>query len=365
MDFEESLLERLTTLEEQVRKSTADTSLLLDIADTLEAEFAVGRAAWLALADELHGRGVVPRAQFRRRWSERLDADLGAAAIKERFLSRRELLGPPSGLSGRRRMEWEQAMRQIESLLLGDETEAALAAMAKLHRLRPAAALAELLGLAALQREEFAAAGRHFQEALSGSEGDDAALGLAAAEYLRGRASGARAAALLIRAPAPRLLLLGLAALQGGAPREAAAHFAQLAESGAEELPGGALGQATWLYYWGRALAAAGENGPAAAALDEALTRDPHHRSALAFRAYLAARAGAPARAKALYAVLARLDSDGPEAKGSAVAQWRAGARGKFPAAPPPFAGAGAEDLSVLLGLTRARARAIVRETAG
>lgn len=357
VDLEESLLERVTALEEQVRKANEEIAWLVELADTLEAELVVGRAAWLSLAEALERRGQLAAGDFRRDWAARLGRELSAAKLKEHFLAAKERLAPPPGRAGER---WSGFIRRAEGLLLADELDGARALIARAARERRAPALESWLGLWSLLREDWADAARHFSRALPEDDGrGTAALGLATAEYLRGRHAGARAAALLIPQPARRQLLLGLVALATGAPKEAARAFASLAEKDAGELPGGPPGEATWLYFWARALAAAGEPPAAAAALDEALARDPHHRSALAFRAWLALQAGAKAKAKSLYAGLARL-----EGRGEAGDAWRAAAAGKAPEAPPPFTGAGADDLLTLLGLTRARAREIVRETA-
>jgi tetratricopeptide (TPR) repeat protein len=358
LDFEEFILERLTGLEEQARKNSADVELLLKMAESQAAELSVTHHALLALVEELERRKLLEAGAFKRGWAARLGRGLSAAGLKEHFLRLREQLFAPQERRGRE--EYLQALRHAEGLLLADETGAAQREFARLHQRHPSPPLAELLGQAALAGEDYPGAARFFTQALPGGEGSSAALGLATAEYLRGRYAGAKATTLLITDPGRRQLLTGLIALATGAPREAATAFATLAESGDEALPGGASSQATWLYFWARALAAAGEAAAAASVLDEALTRDPHHRSALAFRAFLAARTGTAKRAAALYADLLRLDPDGELAL-----VWRRGSRGKFPGAPPPFTGANADDLLILLGLGAARAREIVRESAG
>jgi tetratricopeptide (TPR) repeat protein len=163
--FDEHLLERISVLEE-VLKRTAET--VRDILSTLskqEKNLLINHTGLNALADTLQVKGVIETQVWSQAWELRAQSHLLALEKRERFAACRDRI--EALYRGKRREAFLRQLRQAEIHFLSFELEAALAALEAAYALdRGNYQLAHFLGETWFNEGDAEKALRHFTRVL-------------------------------------------------------------------------------------------------------------------------------------------------------------------------------------------------------
>jgi len=173
VSLDEHLLERVSVLEEVVKRSAETLRILLDAANRQERNDFVAQTGLLALKDLLEKKGLVGEEEMVDLWETRVDHHMAVLEKRERFLERKErMLG---GYGGPRRERFRALLSDAETALYALEPDRAVKILEEAFRLdRTNAELAFFLGetyfnegeserAAAMLRRVLAKEPRHFE----------------------------------------------------------------------------------------------------------------------------------------------------------------------------------------------------------
>ncbi|MBL8115647.1 MAG: tetratricopeptide repeat protein [Acidobacteria bacterium] len=145
ISLDEHLLERVSVLEEIVKRCAETLKLLLDSLNRQEKNGFVAQAGLLAMKDLLERKGVVAEGELLDLWEARVDHHMAAVEKRERFVERRERL--VAAYAGDKKERFLELLRDAELALFALETDKALKLLEEAHRLdRGNAELAFFLG---------------------------------------------------------------------------------------------------------------------------------------------------------------------------------------------------------------------------
>lgn len=131
--LDEHLLERISALEEVVKREGDMIRGLYDALQRLEKNFSIAQTGILALQETLEQRGVLSHGETAERWQALSEARLHAVEMKDRFLDRRErILG---GFSGPGREGFVQKIRDAEFAILSLDPESGMRLLEEAFRL--------------------------------------------------------------------------------------------------------------------------------------------------------------------------------------------------------------------------------------
>jgi tetratricopeptide (TPR) repeat protein len=88
--FDEHLLERISVLEEAVKRTAETVRQLVTAVGKQEQTLLVAQTGLAALRELLEGRGVVDRGEWSERWESKMDSQLLALEKRERYLAARD-----------------------------------------------------------------------------------------------------------------------------------------------------------------------------------------------------------------------------------------------------------------------------------
>lgn len=281
--FDEHLLERISILEEALKRTTESLRQLYGALHKQERTILVNQTGLDALRELLAEKGAVADEEWSERWESKMGYQLLALEKRERFLAVKERVA--ALYRGDRRAEFVAHLDDADHALAAFEVDRAMAALEAAHRLdRGNYELAWFLGETRFNEGDGAAALGFFARVLEARP--DHYEGLVYSGVLEHeRGSGERAESLLKRAVAlyPEAFLpnfsLGAVYSARGDLARAVVYLERAAD--AEAVP-----QA--LYLLGRAYHEMGRLGPAIRRLREAVRLDPtfeeaHHLLGLAF----------------------------------------------------------------------------------
>lgn len=281
--FDEHLLERISILEEALKRTTESLRQLYGALHKQERTILVNQTGLAALRELLAEKGAVGEDEWSERWESKMGYQLLALEQRERFLAVKERVA--ALYRGDRRGEFVAHLDDADHALAGFEVERALSALEAAHRLdRGNYELAWFLGETRFNEGDAPAALGYFARVLEAKP--DHYEGLVYSGVLEHeRGAGERAEALLKRAVAlypeaflPNFSLGAIYSARGDLAR--AVVFLERAVA-AEAVP-----QA--LYLLGRACHEMGRLAPAIRRLREAVRLDPtfeeaHHLLGLAY----------------------------------------------------------------------------------
>jgi tetratricopeptide (TPR) repeat protein len=130
--FDEHLLERISTLEEIVKRSGDALKSLFEALGNLEKNLFVAHTGVLALQEMLERRGFIRAEEVRDLWETKLDERTQAVEKKDRFLERRDrIIGRYSG--GNRDL-FVKRLREAEYALLALDADRAIRGLEELYK---------------------------------------------------------------------------------------------------------------------------------------------------------------------------------------------------------------------------------------
>lgn len=224
VSLDEHLLERVSVLEEIVKRSAETLKMLLDALNRQEKNGFIAQTGLLALKDILERKGVLVEEELFDLWETRVDHHMAALEKRERFVARRERI--EGGFRGERRERFRSLLSDAEFAFLALEPEKALRTLEEAFRLdKGNLELAFFLGetyfnegesdrAAPILRHVLAKDGRHFEALVyAGVLENEAGRIDAALEYLE------RAVSVQPDAFLPHFALGALLALSGRLPK--------------------------------------------------------------------------------------------------------------------------------------------------
>jgi tetratricopeptide (TPR) repeat protein len=130
--FDEHLLERISTLEEVVKRTGDALKSLFESLGNLEKNLFVAHTGVLALQEMLERRGVVRAEEVRDLWETKLDERMQAVEKKDRFLERRDrIIGRFSGANSDL---FTKRVREAEFALLALDSDRGIRALEDLYK---------------------------------------------------------------------------------------------------------------------------------------------------------------------------------------------------------------------------------------
>ncbi|MGA7990247.1 MAG: tetratricopeptide repeat protein, partial [Thermoanaerobaculia bacterium] len=153
VSLDEHLLERVSVLEEIVKRSAETLKMLLEALNRQEKNGFVSQTGLLALKDLLERKGLLVEEELLDLWETRVDLHMAAMEKRERFLERKErMLG---SFSGERRERFKALLADAEFAFYALDPEKAVRALEEAFRLdRTNAELAFYLGETAFNEGE-------------------------------------------------------------------------------------------------------------------------------------------------------------------------------------------------------------------
>ncbi len=134
--FDEHLLERISILEEVVRRTADTVRQALGTLYKLEQKILVNQTGITTLRDLLEGKGVFGREEWSELWESRMDYQLSALEKRERFAAVKDSI---AGLyRGDRHDEFRRSLEEAEYFLLAFDVQRAVGALETAHQLDPA-----------------------------------------------------------------------------------------------------------------------------------------------------------------------------------------------------------------------------------
>ncbi|HEV8268639.1 MAG TPA: tetratricopeptide repeat protein, partial [Thermoanaerobaculia bacterium] len=196
VSLDEHLLERVSVLEEIVKRSAETLKLLLDSLNRQEKHGFVAQTGLLAMKDLLERKGILAEEELLDLWEARVETHMAAMEKRERFLERRErILG---GFTGERRDRFKALLSDAELAFYGLDPEKGMRVLEEAFKLdRDNAELAFFLGetyfnegeaerAAAMLRHVLARDGRNFEALVyAGVLESDAGRSEKALEFLK------------------------------------------------------------------------------------------------------------------------------------------------------------------------------------
>ncbi len=268
--FDEHLLERISVLEEVVKRSAETLRQLLAALRKQERNILINNTGLGALRELLEQREVLPTGEWSELWQTRVEDQLQTMERRERFLARRERIA--SLFEGAGRGEFERRLQEADLAFSACDGTAARQALEDAHRLdEKNYELGSLLGEMSFEEGETERALGYFRAVLAEKPDHFEGLVYGGALYYE-RSELRRAEELLKRAAglSPDSFLphlsLGSVYLAGGDLPRAAAHLERAITL--DPAP-----QA--LYLFGTCLYEMGRLGEAIKRLEEAVDADP------------------------------------------------------------------------------------------
>ncbi|HEX7528854.1 MAG TPA: tetratricopeptide repeat protein, partial [Thermoanaerobaculia bacterium] len=133
VSMDEHLLERVSVLEEIVKRSAETLKMLLDALNRQEKNGFVAQTGLLALKDLLERKGLLVEEELLDLWETRVDLHMTAMEKRERFLERKErMLG---GFSGDRRERFKGLLSDAEFAFYALDPDKAVKVLEEAYRL--------------------------------------------------------------------------------------------------------------------------------------------------------------------------------------------------------------------------------------
>jgi len=155
--MDEHLLERVSVLEEIVKRSAETLKTLLEALNRQEKNGFVVQTGVLAVKDLLERKGILAEEELLDLWESRVDVHMAATEKRERFLERRERM--VAGFGGERKERFLAFLSEAEFAFYALDPEKALRALEEAWKLdRGNAELAFFLGESAFNEGETARA---------------------------------------------------------------------------------------------------------------------------------------------------------------------------------------------------------------
>lgn len=130
--FDEHLLERISTLEDVVKRTGDAVKSLLEAVGNLEKKLFVAHTGVLALQDTLERRGLVRPEEVLDLWETKMEDRMQAVEKKDRFLERRDRI--IAGFSGDDRQAFVKRLREAEFAILALDSDRGVRILEELSR---------------------------------------------------------------------------------------------------------------------------------------------------------------------------------------------------------------------------------------
>jgi tetratricopeptide (TPR) repeat protein len=130
--FDEHLLERISTLEDVVKRTGEAVKSVLETVANLEKNLFVAHTGILALQETLERRGVVRSEEVLDLWETKMDDRMQAVEKKDRFLERRDRI--MAGSSGPDRVGFRKRLREAEFAILALDADRGIRILEELYR---------------------------------------------------------------------------------------------------------------------------------------------------------------------------------------------------------------------------------------
>jgi tetratricopeptide (TPR) repeat protein len=131
--FDEHLLERISTLEDVVKRTAEAVKSLFESIGNLEKNLFVAHTGILALQETLERSGAVRSEEVLDLWETKMDARMQAVEKKDRFLERRDRI--VARFSGENRDAFLRRLREAEFAILALDADRGIRALEELYRL--------------------------------------------------------------------------------------------------------------------------------------------------------------------------------------------------------------------------------------
>ena len=130
--FDEHLLERISTLEDVVKRTAEAVKSLFESMGNLEKNLFVAHTGILALQETLERRGAVRAEEVVDLWESKMDERMQAVEKKDRFLERRDRIIARS--SGNDRETFLKRLREAEFAILALDADRGIRVLEELYR---------------------------------------------------------------------------------------------------------------------------------------------------------------------------------------------------------------------------------------
>src|ERR1700687_572764 len=130
--FDEHLLERISTLEDVVKRTGEALKTVFETIGNLEKNLFVAHTGILALQEALVRQGSVRSEEVLDLWETKMDDRMQAVEQKDRFLDRRDRL--IAGFSGEGRQDFLRRLREAEFAILALDAGRGLKILEDLYR---------------------------------------------------------------------------------------------------------------------------------------------------------------------------------------------------------------------------------------
>src|SRR6266545_2486332 len=131
--FDEHLLERISTLEDVVKRTGDAVKTLFESLGNLEKNLFVAHTGILALQETLERRGAIRSQEVLDLWETKMDERMQAVEKKDRFLERRDRI--VARFSGEDREDFLQRLRAAEFAILALDADRGVRLLEELSRL--------------------------------------------------------------------------------------------------------------------------------------------------------------------------------------------------------------------------------------
>ncbi len=166
VSLDEHLLERVSVLEEIVKRSAETLKMLLEAVNRQEKNGFVSQTGLLALKDLLERKGLLVEEELLDLWETRVDLHMAAMEKRERFLERKERM--LAGFTGERKERFKSLLEDAEFAFYALDPEKAVHALEEAYRLdKTNAELAFYLGETAFNEGETDRAGQLLKAVLA------------------------------------------------------------------------------------------------------------------------------------------------------------------------------------------------------
>ncbi|HLN79886.1 MAG TPA: tetratricopeptide repeat protein, partial [Thermoanaerobaculia bacterium] len=130
--FDEHLLERISTLEDVVKRTAEAVKSVLETVGNLEKNLFVAHTGILALQETLEHRGIVRSEEVLDLWETKMDERMQSVEKKDRFLERRDRI--VAGHSGADRVGFRKRLREAEFAILALDADRGVRILEDLYR---------------------------------------------------------------------------------------------------------------------------------------------------------------------------------------------------------------------------------------
>lgn len=330
IEFDEHILERLSTAEGEERRLAAAVAALEDRVAQLERSVALLDAGLQALVDVLDRHKLVREAEVVAAWEHAASSEMAREELVERVRSRRDVIVARARTAGPHAAEsCARALQSAELSLLAGQPVRAVETLARTLRRGPAnPELAELLGELAFARDDVVAAEGFFRLAVEWNPNAVEArifLGTILADTGREREARGELERAVAQAPDAFLPHFSLGALHAAAGRRSAAVRHLRRALACEEVPHA-------YFLLGLVELESAHPGAAAAALERAVELDGEFEDAIYYLGLAYLDRGWKRRALECFERLLRLD---PQRLQYQEAVWLVESRADGPPPPP------------------------------